>query len=65
MASKAPLAVAFVALTASTAALTISTPYTELYPVVCPTASPDVTRSDAWRCYTEDATKYLSMPRPT
>ncbi|KAG7284252.1 hypothetical protein NEMBOFW57_010616 [Staphylotrichum longicolle] len=49
------------------AALTTSADYTELHPVVAPTAFPDVSETtDPWQCATEDPMKYLSeVPMPT
>ncbi|KAK4097747.1 hypothetical protein N658DRAFT_500168 [Parathielavia hyrcaniae] len=48
-------------------ALTTSADYTQLYPIVAPTAYPGhVTETtDPWRGATEDVMQYLSVPSPT
>ncbi|KAK3307682.1 uncharacterized protein B0T15DRAFT_530845 [Chaetomium strumarium] len=67
MTRKAALAAALASFIGAVAALPTSANYTEVHPIVAPTAYPDVeeTWTDPWRCATEDPMTYLSVPMPT
>ncbi|EAQ89739.1 hypothetical protein CHGG_06358 [Chaetomium globosum CBS 148.51] len=59
------LALASFAATVSGLTDTASIDYTDLHPIVAPTAAPDASETDPWRCATEDPMTYLSVPMPT
>lgn len=53
------------ALVLALARFTAPIDYTDLHPMVAPTAAPDATETDPWRCATEDLMTYLSVPMPS
>ncbi|KAK3298443.1 uncharacterized protein B0H64DRAFT_471728 [Chaetomium fimeti] len=65
MTRKAVLAAALASFAATAPGLKGPIDYTDLHPIVAPTVSPTVTKTDPWRCATEDPMTYLSMPVPT